>query len=321
MTARMRAYKPEQDFIRIRDFLNETYTAFPNPYNWGLERWNYARYFVAPFIGAYGLDKGEDEASLRAIALWEEFVRVWEDDTGNIVGVTCIEHPDPRDRGYGEIFVQRHSEHTDMLEEMVIFGESHYVNPDLNRVFMWVYEDDADLIAVLKARGFLLKEDAVQHHLDYTFGEFPELELPDGFRLLSMAEENDIEKRREIFGRAFNHEDPKEWGSAFSYRELQKAPDYRKEHDLFIVAPDGTYAACCIVWYDAVNRVGHLEPLGTHPDYRRKGLATQIQFEGMQRLRALGATHMPMTGGFEPFYRAVGFVEKKGKERPWIKTF
>lgn len=70
-----------------------------------------------------------------------------------------------------------------------------------------------------------------------------------------------------------------------------------------------------------MNRVGQLEPLGTHPDYRHMGLATQIQFEGIRRLQTLGATHMPMTGGFEPFYRAVGFVEKKGKERPWIKTF
>lgn len=56
MTARMRTYEPDRDFIRIRDFLNETYTAFLGPYNWGLERWNYARYFVAPFVGAYGLD-------------------------------------------------------------------------------------------------------------------------------------------------------------------------------------------------------------------------------------------------------------------------
>ncbi|MEE8592512.1 MAG: GNAT family N-acetyltransferase [Candidatus Bipolaricaulota bacterium] len=316
----MRIHEPDRDFIRIRDFLNETYSAFPNPYNWGLERWNYARYFVAPFIGAYGLDKGEDEASLKAIALWEEFVRVWEDVDSNIVGVTCIEHPDPRDKNYGEIFVQRHPDYVDLLEEMIVFAEAHYVNPEMNRAFMWVYEDDTNLIAVLKARGFVLKEGSVQHHLEYTLGDLPPLELPEGFQLLSMAEENDIDKRREIFGRGFNHQDPKEWGSAFSYRELQKAPDYRKEHDLFIVAPDGTYTACCIVWYDEVNRVGHLEPLGTHPDYRRMGLATQIQFEGMRRLQTLGATYMPMTGGFEPFYRAVGFVEKKGKERPWIKT-
>ncbi len=28
---------------------------------------------------------------------------------------------------------------------------------------------------------------------------------------------------------------------------LMKAPDYDPEHDLVVVAPDGTYAACCIV--------------------------------------------------------------------------
>ena len=230
-----------------------------------MERWNYARYFVAPFLGAYGKELDTDEGSLKAIALWEDFVRVWEDENGEIVGVTCIETPEPTDREYGEIFVQRHPKHVDLLEEMIAFGEAHYVHPEKNRVYTWVYEDDADLIAVLKARGFGRRDEPVMYHLVYTFGELPELELPDGFQLLSMADENDIEKRREIFGRGFNHEDPKEWPSAFSYRELQKAPNYRKKHDLFIVAPDGTYAACCIVWYDAVNRIGHLEPLARIP--------------------------------------------------------
>ena len=46
MTARMRPYQPETDFIRIRDFLNETYCRFPWTCNWGMERWNYARYFL-----------------------------------------------------------------------------------------------------------------------------------------------------------------------------------------------------------------------------------------------------------------------------------
>lgn len=321
MIAERRNYEPNSNFVRIRDFLAKKYDAFPGPFNWGIERWNYARYFVAPMIGAYGKEPdAADEASLKAISLWEDLVRVWEDDDGNIIGVTCIEHPDPSDRQYGEIFVQRHPEHLDLLEEMIVFGEAHYMNPQMKRVFTWAYDDDADLIAVLKDRGYERKDEPVSHHLEYTFGKFPELELPDGFRLLSMAEENNIDKRREIFGRGFNHEAPKEWPSAYSYRELQKAPDYRKEHDLFIVAPDGTYAACCIVWYDEVNHVGHLEPLGTHPKYRRMGLATQIQFEGMRRLKALGATCMPMTGGFEPFYRAIGFAEQRS-QHPWIKQF
>jgi len=318
MTARSRIYNPDRDFLRIRDFLNQTYAAFPGPYNWGLERWNYARYFVAPMLGAYGTETGGDEGERTAIAFWEEQVRVWEDESGAIVGVTCIEHPDPTRPDYGEIFVQRHPEHIDLLDEMVAFAETHYAHPETGRAFVWVYDDDEDLLDVLRRRGFERREEPVSHHLEYTFGDLGRLALPEGFRLISMEDENDIEKRREIFGRGFNHEDPVEWPSAFSYRELQKAPDYRLEHDLVIVAPDGTYASCCIVWYDAVNRIGHLEPLGTHPTYRRIGLATQIQFEGMRRLQAEGATRLPMTGGFEPFYRAVGFEERR-TQRPWVK--
>jgi predicted N-acetyltransferase YhbS len=318
MTAKPRTYEPDRDFIRIRNFLANTYAAFPGPFNWGIERWNYARYFVAPMIGAYGTDQENNEGELKAIVLWEDLVRVWEDEEGNIIGVTCIEHPDSTLDNFGEIFVQRHPEHVDLLEEMIAFSEERYVHPERKRVYIWAYEDDVDLIAVLKARGYKRKDEPVSHHLEYAFGELPRLELPDGFKLLSMAEENDIEKRREVFGRGFNHEDPKEWPSAYSYRELQKAPDYRLEHDFVIVASDGTYAACCIVWYDEVNHVGHLEPLGTHPDCRRMGLATQIQFEGMRRLQSLGATHMPMTGGFEPFYQVVGFEEKR-MQHPWIK--
>ena len=320
MTTRMRSYEPNRDFLRVRDFLNATYAKFPFPCNWGLERWNYARYFVAPMLGGYGTEDGSSKRSLKAIALWEDMVRIWEDDAGEIAGVTCIEHPDPNDRQYGEIFVQRHPDHLDLLEEMIVYGEETYVNPEMNRVFVWVYDDDQDLVNAVKRRGFVRRDEPVTHHLEYVIGELPRPELPEGFRILSMANENDIEKRREIFGRGFNHEDPKEWPSAFSYRELQKAPDYHLENDLIIVAPGGTYASCCIVWYDEVNRIAHLEPLGTHPDYRRLGLATQIQLEALRRAKALGATRMPMTGGFEPFYRAFGFEERR-VEHPWIRKF
>jgi predicted N-acetyltransferase YhbS len=313
-----RAYKPDPDFIRIRDFLNQTYLGFPSPFNWGLERWNYARYFIAPLLGSSGTDVGTPQSALDAIARWEDLVRVWENEAGEIVGVTCIEHPDPTHGAYGEIFVQRHPDHTDLLEEMVAFGETTYLHPEKRRVFLWVYEDDTDLLDVILGRGYERHRDAISYHLEYRLDRIPPLTLPRGFRLQSMEEENDIEKRREIFGRAFNHEDPTDWPSAFAYRELQKAPDYKLSNDLVVIAPDGTYAACCIVWNDALNRIGHLEPLGTRPDYRRMGLATQIQFEGMRRLQAQGATRLPMTGAFEPFYRAVGFEERRASH-PWIK--
>jgi predicted N-acetyltransferase YhbS len=271
-------------------------------------------------IGAYGKEGDPQKHSRAAIALWEKLVRVREDDSGEIVDATCVQHPDPSQQGFSEVFVQRHPEHLGLLGEMIAFGEEHYAHPERNRLHLWIYEDDTDLIDVLVKRGDERKDDPVAHHLESAFADLPELKLPEGFRLLSMAEESDIEKRREVFGRGFDHADPGERPSAFAYRELQRAPDYRKEHDLLIVTADGTYATCHIVWYDAVNRIGHLEPLATHPDYRRMGLATQIQFEGMRRPQALGATHTPMTGGSEPFYRAVGFKEQRTKY-VWIKQF
>jgi len=318
MKARRKVYEPDHDFLRIRDFLKQTYASFPGPFNWGIERWNYARYFVAPMLGADPGNPRDDTGERRAIALWEELVGLWENENGEIVGVTCVEHPDPSHDGFGEIFVQRHPQHPELIEEMIAFGEARYVHPEKERVYIWAYEDDTALNAVLQRRGYERRDEPTCHHLEYRFGDLGQLALPDGFRLISMADENDIEKRREIFGRGFNHEDPKDWPSAYAYRELQKAPDYQLAHDLVIIAPNGTYAACCIVWLDEVNHVGHLEPLGTHPKYRRLGLASEIQREGMRSLQAKGATHMPMTGGFEPFYVAFGFEEQR-TQYPWVK--
>jgi len=320
MTARMRIYEPERHFLRVRNFLNETYCAFPHPCNWGLERWNYARYFVAPMLGAEGTETGVPEGSLKAIALWESLVRIWEDENGRIIGVTCIEHPHNQHSGFGEIFIQRHPDRLDLIEEMVSVGEELYADPKRGRAHMWAFDSDEALNRVLAARGFVRKDDSAFGYLEYSFGEIPKAALPDGYTLQSMAEENDIEKRREIFGRGFNHEDPRDWPCAFAYEELQRAPDYHKENDLVIVAPNGDYAACAIVWHDDVNKVGHLEPLGTHPEHRRKGLAKAILCEGIRRLQGLGSTWMPMENGGEPFYHAFGFVEK-GTQYAWIKDF
>ncbi len=134
-----------------------------------------------------------------------------------------------------------------------------------------------------------------------------------------MAQENNIELRREVFGRAFNHTDPAEWPSAFSCEELQKAPDYRKDLDLYVVSPDGKHVSCCIVWYDDYNRIGILEPVGTHPDFRGRGLGKGVVLEGIRRAAALGAETV-WVGSGQRFYEEIGF-QKKCKSYRWTKKF
>jgi len=60
-------------------------------------------------------------------------------------------------------------------------------------------------------------------------------------------------------------------------------PDFQRELVPIIAAPDGTLAAYCIAWLDPRTRTTEIEPLGTHPEYRRLGLARAIAQEVVWR--------------------------------------
>ena len=64
---------------------------------------------------------------------------------------------------------------------------------------------------------------------------------------------------------------------------------YRPDLDLVVEAPDGSYAAFALAWYDPENRVGELEPVGTDPRFRRRGLGRAVNLFGLERLREVGA--------------------------------
>jgi predicted N-acetyltransferase YhbS len=309
MAVRRREYEPERDFVRVRDFLAHTYRAFGRLLNWRIERWNYARYFVAPMLGAFGQAEHRIEDSLQAIRFWEETVGLWENDAGEIVGVVNMEHPDRDHPGFGEAFVQRHPQYVFLLDEMLNYAQATLANEKTNSLHIYVYDDDAPLQTLLQRRGYEPNVQDVGYDSEFVVGRRPEVELPAGYVLQSMAQENNIELRREIFGRAFNHPEPAEWPSAFSYQELQRAPDYRPDQDLYIVGPDGRYVSCCIVWYDALNRLGILEPVGTHPDFRQMGLGKAVVLAGIGRAAALGAEKVCVGSG-QRFYEAIGFEKK-----------
>jgi predicted N-acetyltransferase YhbS/RimJ/RimL family protein N-acetyltransferase len=317
MKAKLRKYKPKQDFTRIRDFLVKTYPLFDRLLNWRIERWNYARYFVAPFLGNYGQKEPQIDDSLKAIRFWEDTIGVWESDDNEIVGVVNMEYPDPGHPGFGEAFLQRHPKYTFLLDEMLDYAEATLVNRRTNMLFIYVYDYDKQLEELVQKRGYRIDQERVRYDSEFIVGDLPEKSLPEGYLLKSMAQESNIEFKRELFGRSFNHTDPAEWPSAFSYEELQRAPDYRKDLDLHIVDPNGRYAAGCIAWYDGYNRMGILEPVGTHPDFRRLGLGKEVVLEGIRRLARLGANKV-WVGSGQRFYEAIGF-EKTCASYRWTR--
>jgi len=81
-----------------------------------------------------------------------------------------------------------------------------------------------------------------------------------------------------------------------------------------------------IMWLDEANKSAEFEPVGTHPDYRRRRLARAMLLRGMHRARAAGATHMTVACLGAPghpqareLYYSVGFRECS-RDAPLIKT-
>jgi predicted N-acetyltransferase YhbS len=314
------AYDPDRDFLRIRDFLVETFSLTDRPLNWRLERWNYACYFVTPLLATDGVGEPDMSAYQAAIGLFNASTGVWENEAGKVVGVVNIEHADESHRGWGEVFFQRHPDYDSLLPEMLDFAESHLRNRERNLLFIPIYDYDEAFQAVVRERGYRRNDEHTLWDSVFTIeGELPEYALPEGYRLQSMADDNDLERRRKAFGLGFNHPDPKDWPSLLSNQELQKAPDYRRELDLYVVAPDGEFASFCIAWWDERNRIASLEPVGTVPEHRRKGLARAVVLEAIQRVASLGAERV-FVGSDQAFYQSLGFALTYS-QHDWEKEF
>lgn len=169
-----------------------------------------------------------------------------------------------------------------------------------------VLDAEDHLIAALERHGYSAQDGQYQVFMSHDLAGLPEVELPAGFTVRSITEA-DLAQRVEIHQRVWHPSRVTEE----SYRNVMAAWPYRTDLDWVVEAPDGRFAAYCLVWLDARNRVGELEPVGTHPDFRRLGLGRAACFGAMRALRDLGAEQAivyPVHGlPAEKFYLQLGF--------------
>lgn len=300
------AYRPytSDDMLRVRDMLIDAHDACDPPITWRLERWEYARYFVAPMLG--DPDPAVSAANIRR---WEDLTGVWEDASGEVVGAATIEHADPRHPGFGDAFLLYRPGHEDALDDMLAYAERRLASPKTGILRVPIYDNDEALRDAVRRRGYALEvESEVESEL--ILGTLPAPVVPEGFVLRSMVEYGDLTRRAKAFGLGFNHPDPGEWPSGATYAEFQRAPDYRPDLDICVVSPDGEVASFCVVWFDARNRMASLEPVGTVPAFRRRGLARAAVTEGLRRAAALGAGRA-WVGSDQEFYKSLGFRERR----------
>jgi mycothiol synthase len=152
---------------------------------------------------------------------------------------------------------------------------------------LWISERDGAAIQHLVARGFTQTQD------DYFCLARPLADvggvaiLPGEYEIRGLAGEQEAARRAFASHAAFGSRWPMDRYVA-RYLRFMRSPVYDPELDLVAVAPDGQVAAFCICWLDEANRVGHFEPVGTHPAFRRRGLARAVLQEGLRRMACRG---------------------------------
>ena len=228
---------------------------------------------------------------------------VWESN-GSIVGVVHFEHRP------GRIFFQVHPDLGQLKPEILEYAETYLSVGDSDRrrkIEIWVNDFDIRFQSVVRERGYRLVEGIKDFWSILEIrSPFPAIKLPDGFRLQSLADENNLNKLHRVLHRGFNHPGEPPADGLVGRERMQSAPNYRKDLNIVAVAPDGAYASYCGMWQDHANRVASVEPVCTDPDYRRMGLGTAVVLEGIRRCGAEGAT-IATVGSDQPFYMSMGF--------------
>jgi ribosomal protein S18 acetylase RimI-like enzyme len=145
---------------------------------------------------------------------------------------------------------------------------------------------------------------------------FPEIKLPDGFHLTSLAEECNWTKVHRVIWRGFDHdgEPPSGEEDLKERRRMFDTPKGRRDLKIVVKALNGNFVAFSGTFFEPINKYAYVEPIATDPDYRCMGFGKAAVLESIRRCAALGAT-VAYVGNDLPIYQAIGFKKVYISER------
>jgi ribosomal protein S18 acetylase RimI-like enzyme len=216
-------------------------------------------------------------------------VRLWEDEQGEMLGFCYVSTWQNLVDAFQEAAFSHQVEREMMDCALNTVRERNRTSGKNDKLDASVLESDTFKRVLLERNGFTLQEESsllLARRLD---NFLPQPNLPPGFTIRPMAGDTELEAYVALHRAAFGTEN-----MTLEYRRsIMHAPDYLPELDLVAVAPDGRLAAFCVcqIFPDdspraGGTREGWTDPLGTHPDFQRKGLAQALMLAGMHLLKA-----------------------------------
>jgi len=237
-----------------------------------------------------------------------DVMRYWQDDKGEICAFAVLDLPwDAFDLQVAPALrlSDRHIELFEYCErETLRLAERKGKRPE--KIVIEADDCDPDYIAFVEERGFSF--------MAYSFAltrhdllNIPVAPLPAGFRF-RQATADDAAQLADVHNYSFNAK----W-NAESYGKVFQSP--HMEYEIVAVAPDGRFAAFTNIWIDDVNRSLLFEPVGTHSDFRRRGIGKALMTHVLERMKAERGIKRAYVGHEPPdknpasvaLYASVGF--------------
>jgi len=261
--------------------------------NWTIDRWNFS----------YSMSRVMHDFSLQQ---WEASIGIWE-SAGNIIGVVNSEG-ECRGEAFFQVGMANLPE--DTLNEMFDFAENNLGAEIEGERFVELRIPAGDKIQELIAsnRGYIKQE------WDEPFSSLPIIEMQDIILPKGLFFKNGNELNNSVKGmahaKAFGYSDKEIYVKRvpLCYEAIKQTPDYRADLDLSIVNETGEVVSFSTMWYDAINKLGILEPVGTIPQYRKLNLGRAVIYELINRIKHEGAA-TAYVGSDQPFYLAIGFTK------------
>jgi len=232
------------------------------------------------------------------------------EETGRTVAWVALGMDDPDYH-----LVQVHPDHPDLTREVINWLLE---NVDARRAKVEVTDLDRPAVAALAQAGLFPSAEAQVLGMRRT-ARHDSQALPAGYTVRSVRPD-ELEARVEVHRSAWRPEDlPYEPGrqprvepgatSSFTKHSYQAVRDtwlYQPGLDLVALDLDGEMVGCCIAWYDPVNRVAEIEPMGVIAPHRGRGLAPAICREVARRVADLGGRQLFINTGPRLEYPAPG---------------
>lgn len=252
----------ETEIEELRAFLVKSYAGNLKPFNWRLaltENWIYASRYLEP--PEYFTDR----------------VRLWRNASGELLGFVI--------RGTNWINIQVDYDYRSLEAEILDWVENHPM-PGQESFSTMVYDWDFERQKLLSERGYQ-NLGAIEDVRIYDLARpYPPILLPPGYRFSSMAEYGNHAERVDLENCVWNASLDEAW-----FRGKSSAPSYSFDWDLLAVSPEGKLAAYSLVWLYPQNQTAEIDPVGTHPDHRQRGLSRALVLESFRRMVENGIRH------------------------------